>query len=147
SNLNKDIEQNIAQLREVPDLDKVLTVQNQLGALPSLHDQKPVSVRLYNYLIQLTPTKASISEVKIYFASNVMTISGSADSCVTVNKFVDTIKFTEYEVDNTKEKAFKDVVLTSFSVASSGSDEKVTYQIDFSFEPVIFDSSKNGKLI
>ena len=36
--LNKDIQSNSTQLKSIPDLDKILTVQNQLGTLTSLHD-------------------------------------------------------------------------------------------------------------
>src|SRR5690606_17026897 len=101
ANLDKDIQEDISYLQQVPDLAKVLTVQNQLAALPELHNQKPKVSRLYNYLIQLTPSKASIAEIQVDFAANTMTISGSANKLQTVNKFVDTLKFTEYQTDQT----------------------------------------------
>src|SRR3979411_1883627 len=46
SDLNRDIKTDSQQLQATPNLDKILTVQNQLKALPSLHDQKPVVTRL-----------------------------------------------------------------------------------------------------
>src|SRR5215467_2991209 len=46
SDLNADIQTNSNQLKSTPDLSKILTVQNQLKALPGLHDQKAVATRL-----------------------------------------------------------------------------------------------------
>src|SRR5581483_3376261 len=52
---NNDISRYSAQLRSVPNLNKILTVQNQLSTLTSLHDQKPVTSRLFNYIAEVTP--------------------------------------------------------------------------------------------
>src|SRR5687768_790771 len=45
SDLNTDIKTASEELRDTKDLTKILTVQNQLKALPALHDQKVVSTR------------------------------------------------------------------------------------------------------
>ncbi len=142
--LNSDIKANISKLQNTPDLDKVLTIQNQLNSLPNLHGQKPVTSRFFGYVSQLTPTTATISQAKIDFDASTITISGDADSLSTVNKFVDTIKFTEYTVDGSTEskKAFSDVVLSSFTKTEKG----VTYQIDFKFDPAIFNDQAAVKL-
>lgn len=146
ANLDKDIQEDISYLQQVPDLAKVLTVQNQLAALPELHNQKPKVSRLYNYLIQLTPSKASIAEIQVDFAANTMTISGSANKLQTVNKFVDTLKFTEYQTDQTI-KPFTNVVLTDFAVSEDDtSGKKATYQIDLTFDPIIFNGTVDGSL-
>ena len=47
NNLNGDIKKYSTQLKQIPDLDKILTVQNQLGTLTSLHDKKPVTSRMF----------------------------------------------------------------------------------------------------
>lgn len=147
SNLDKDIQQDTAQLQSVQDLEKVLTVQNQLKALPELHSKKPEASRLYSYLIQLTPSDASISSVVVDFTANTITLSGSADKIETINKFVDTLKFTEYQTTETF-KPFSNVVLTNFSVASkdSAGDKNSAYDITLAFNPVIFDSSIDGTM-
>jgi hypothetical protein len=143
--LNSSIKSNITKLQETPDLDKVLTIQNQLGSLPKLHDDKPVSSRFFAYLSQLTPTAATISEAKLDYDAGTITVNGAADSLTTVNKYVDTIKFTEYTVGSStdKKKAFSDVVLSEF-----GKNEKgVTYKIDYKFDPIIFSGADEVKLI
>lgn len=144
SNLTKEIEDNTNQLKSIEDIDKVLTVQNQLTELTALHEKKPAADRALTYISQVTPQKASTSQVSVDFEQQTISISGTTDSLVTVNKFADTLKFTKYVVDDSTDQinAFSDVVLANFSV----SDDQTTYQIDLKFNPEIFDNTKSIKL-
>ncbi|MCA9333450.1 hypothetical protein KC963_00195 [Candidatus Saccharibacteria bacterium] len=139
NNLNKDIARDTAQLQAIPDIDKILTVQNQLNSLTSLHEAVPATSRLMPYLGQVTPAQASISDVEVDFTANTMKISGSTDSLVTVNKFIDTLKFTTYttNLDSEPKNAFTNVVLSSFAV----DEDSVTYQISLQFDPQIFNNT------
>lgn len=144
ANLNNDIQRDVTQLQGVPDLTKVLTIQNQLGKLTPLHEQTPASSRVFEYLGQLTPAKATISNTLVDFTGGTIEITGNADSLSTVNQYVDTLKFTNFTVNGEPEqkKAFSEVVLSSF-----GKDEKdVSYSVTFKFDPIIFDNTKQIKL-
>lgn len=141
--LNKDIKDNVSKIQAVPDIDKILTIQNQLNSLPGLHDKKVIDSRVVDYLNRLTPAQATVSDLTMDFEANTMTIKGNADNLVTVNKFVDTLKFTDYKVNNegaASGRAFKDVVLQTFSVSSVGAagSKAVSYELSLSFEPAIF---------
>lgn len=138
NNLTEDIATDSKQLQETPELNKILTVQNQLNNLTALHDAKPVVSRISKYLTQVTPTKVSIADLKVDFTANSISITGGADSLSTVNKFIDTLKFTTYETkDGRTNKAFSDVVLTSF-----GREEgSARYQISLKYDTVIFDAN------
>jgi Tfp pilus assembly protein PilN len=144
SDLNKDIKSNSSQLQGVKDLNKILTVQNQLGALTSLHDNKVVSSRLLDYLTQVTPSDASISKLDVDFAAHTMIISGTANAASIVNTYADTLKFTKYQVKSgsTEQNAFSNVVLNSFTRDS----KTATYEIDLSYDPVIFSNADNVTL-
>ncbi len=135
TDLSKDIKSESAKLENTPDLNKILTIQNQLASLPALHDQKPVAPRLLNYVKQVTPAKVSIATMEIDFSTQTIKITGSADAISTVNKFADTLKFTTYKTDAAKEgNAFSEVVLSSF-----GRDEKgASYELSFKYDPIIF---------
>lgn len=143
SDLTKDIKTSSADLTETEELDKILTVQNQLNTLPGLHDQKIVSSRLFGVLQQVTPQPASISNLTIDFAANTMIIDGKADTLKTVNSFVDALKLSSITTANNPEKrsAFKNVVLTSF-----GRAEDATYSISLEFDPAIFVITDEAKL-
>lgn len=144
SDLNKDIQSSSKQLAGVQDLNKILTIQNQLGVLTSLHDKKVVSSRLLDYLTQVTPSQASISKLEVDYATNTMTVTGNAPALTIVNTYADTLKFTNYTVNGTsgEKNAFSDVVLKSFSREANGT----TYEISLKYDPVIFSNSKDVAL-
>lgn len=142
SDLNKDIKSNSKQLQSTTDLNKILTVQNQLAALSGLHQDKPQVTRLASYLSEVTPVQASIAKINVDFKGNIVTINGSADSNVTINKFTDTLKFTTYGPKDSNEKgkdAFSNVVLSNFT----RTDKAATYTITASFDPAIFSSQED----
>lgn len=144
ADLNTDIKSSSNELRDTKDLTKILTVQNQLTALPGLHDKKVVSSRLYDYLAQTTPLGSNITKLEADFALNTLTISGISPDLATVNKFTDSLKFTKYNTKTQKSErsAFSDVVLSNFSVDS----KEVTYSITLKFDPLIFDVTQQVTL-
>ena len=136
SDLNRDITSNSQQLQNTPNLNKILTVQNQLDSLTALHGKKPVTSRLFAFLPQVTPAHTTIEKLNADFSKNTLSISGEADGPTTVNTYVDTLKHTTYTLKNhTNSKlAFSGVVLSSFGVDNT----KTTYTITLSFDPAIF---------
>lgn len=145
SDLSRDISAASDELQSTPDLTKMLTVQNQLRSLPSLHASKPVASRIFGYMNQSTPSDVSISRLNVDFAQNTMTVSGSAASLETVNKFVDTLKFTTFHTESASKDerpSFKDVVLAAFGRDSKGA----SYSITLAFDPVIFSEAEQVTL-
>src|SRR5690348_11777216 len=67
NDLNTDINSASNELKDTKDLTRILTVQNQLKALPALHDKKVATSRLYNYLAQVTPSSSSITKLSADF--------------------------------------------------------------------------------
>lgn len=136
--LTNDIQEKNKQLSNIPDINKILTVQNQLESLDQAHDKKPVASRLSGYVEKLTPNNVSISKLDVKFVDNTMEISGKTDQLVNINKFVDTIKFTKYKIkgDDAEKDAFSNVVLDAFTRTETG----MTYTIKLAFDPVIFDT-------
>ncbi|MDZ7786546.1 MAG: hypothetical protein U5L95_05560 [Candidatus Saccharibacteria bacterium] len=146
-NLDSDISAQKSKLSNFEDLDKILTIQNQLNSLTGLHEDKPVVTRFYEYLPQLVPAETKdqrifISSVKVNMQESTISFEGSANNLVVINKFVDILKFTTFkDADGNDMNAFNDVVL-EFSTQ----EETVNYQIDLVFEPAIFDSRQDIEL-
>ncbi len=132
------------QLNKIPDLNKVLTVQNQLASLASLHQNKTVSSRLFEYLPQVIPTQVNMGRLQVDFTANTMNINGTADSQKTVNIFIDTLKFTTYKIDgkDTGKKAFPSVIESSFGLDQKGA----SYGLNVQFDPALFINSQNTSL-
>lgn len=145
-NLSQDISDGEAEIQSIDQFDRILTVQNQLVSIPDLHGQKPVTSRLFSMIESITPSDVRINRFEVDFESSSAKLSGQADDLASVNKFVDTIKFTNYilesEDENLTSRAFSNVVLTNFSRTPS----EAAYTIDFSFEPIIFDVNQDIEL-
>jgi Tfp pilus assembly protein PilN len=123
-------------------LDKILTIQNQLQSLDGLHAEKPILSRVFPYLSKLVPAQVTISKVTLLTTSSTVTIQGSTDTIESVNKFVDTLKFTVYDSKNVGEiqSVFSSVVLDSFGRDKQGA----SYSISLVYNPIIFSGSESG---
>lgn len=141
--LDSDIKKYDATINQTPDLAKVLTIQSQLGALPSLHQQKPAATRIFTFLQQLTPVDVTISNCSFDYTANTVSITGATTGLDRVNTFVDTLKFTTYSTgQDNGQRAFTDVVLSQFSKTSTDT----TYTITATFDPALFDNASDIKL-
>lgn len=123
------------QLQNNKDLGPAVTVNQQLNTLVELHQNKNVSSRLFTYLPQVTPTNVNISSLNLDFATESMTITGTADNHQSVNRFIDTLKFTTFKFGNGEAKsAFPSVIESSFGISSGN----VTYSLNVQFDRQLF---------
>jgi Tfp pilus assembly protein PilN len=145
SQLNGDIKDKTAELKENDDLDKVLTIQNQLSSLTGLHDQKVASSRTLAFVQQVTPSEVSINNLAVDFKENTMTITGLSPTLDRVNTFIDTLKYSKYTRNENPEekKAFSDVVLSQFG----RSEVATTYTITLVYDPALFGPEVSNLLI
>jgi hypothetical protein len=149
SDLSNDIVSETNQLKSVPQINKILTVQNQLQSLTALHEKKPAASNVFGFLNQVTPANVSISTFELSFTDGTITVTGTSDALSSVNKYVDTMKFTKYKIGSSDSKpAFSSVVLKAFAVNSDTKDQKAatTYTIEMSYDPAIFDITSEPKL-
>lgn len=139
---DKQINESAQKLKNIQDIEKMLTVQAQLGSLDKLHGDKTVNSRLFGYLSKIVPSNVQISDLDINYEDNTMIIKGTTDSLQSNNVFVDTLKFTNYKTadsDNTT-TAFPSVVLSSFS----RDDKGTSFTIDLTYDPILFSTSGSG---
>jgi Tfp pilus assembly protein PilN len=150
NDLTSDINSENSQLEREPDVDKILTVQNQLDSLTPLQDQKPAASRLFGFLNESTPASVSITTFTIDFTAGTVTVSGTSDSLSNVNKYVDTLKFTTFTTadNDTPSPAFSDVVLSSFglSTATKDASQAASFTINLTYDKTIFDITKKVNL-
>lgn len=144
SDAGKDVSRLSSELKSIPDIDKILSVQKQLGTLTSLHQGKHLGSRIFQYLPQVTPTNVNMGRLSINYTTNTMQINGTSDSQKTINTFIDTLKFTTYKIDgqDTKIKAFPSVIETSFGITDKGA----SYGLTIVFDPVLFSNSQKVEL-
>ncbi|MCL5113113.1 MAG: hypothetical protein M1554_01375 [Patescibacteria group bacterium] len=148
-NLNNEITSSIRHIKGNPNLNKILTIQNQLNSLPNILSQSPKVSRIFNFMAELTPANATISDLTINLSSNSISINGGADSLNTVNQFVDTLKYAKYNNGSSKNNApFSSVTLASFSYSSSASSTTpAQFTITFNYDPTLFNNTDNIQLV
>lgn len=150
SDLSDDITSETKTLQNEPQINKILTVQNQLDSLTSLHASKPAAPKLFDYLNQVTPVNVNITDFTTDFTQHTATITGTSGSLTNVNQYIDTLKYTKFTVSGSSGSlpAFNNVVLSSFSLNTSSQSpgQAANYTINFAYDPTIFDITKNVKL-
>jgi Tfp pilus assembly protein PilN len=148
--LSDDIQSETSTLQHEPQINKILTVQNQLSSLTSLHAAKPAAPKLFDYLNQVTPSNVNITDFTTDFTQHTATITGTSGSLTSVNQYIDTLKYTNFTVSGSKDAkpAFSNVVLSSFSLntGSQSPGQAANYTINLGYDPTIFDITKNVKL-
>ena len=144
NNLSSDITTQSRLIGGQANLGDILTIQNQIQTLTTLHEQEPAASNLANYLNELIPTAANISTLTIDFDADTITVSGTADSLATINQLVDSLKFATYSVQGTpgSSNAFSSVVLTSFGLTQAGGgsspQQNASYTINCNYAPTLF---------
>lgn len=152
SHLEEDIASQTKELESMPNIAKILTIQNQLNSLPALHKDKPVASRIFTYIQQLAPGEASINTLTVNFEEETMEVSGNAVNLAVVNKFADTLKFTSFSVEaeggGESQRAFSEVTLAQFGVGATTvrSGKPASYTIKLKYVPEIFSGENNVKL-
>ncbi len=134
------------ELSGISGLNQVLTVQNQLTALSTLHQNKHISSRLMVYLPEIVPSNVQVTQANLDLAANTITISGTASNQLAVNTFIDTLKFAQFKTDSqgAAQPAFTSVVESSFALGGSGATFTITANID----PALFaNSGKTPQII
>lgn len=148
--LSHDIASETSVLQSKPNINGILTVQNQLESLTALHNGKPAAARVFTYLNELTPAPVAITNFTMDFTQDTMSITGTADSLSSVNQYVDTLKLTNFTSGSSSQqtKAFSDVVLSSFGYNSNPTDPGVaaTFTITLSYDKSIFDITQSISL-
>lgn len=173
--LDKDISSASSQIQGHADLNKILTVQNQLKSLTGLHDTKPAVSRLASYLGQVTPTAVAINNLKVDYTQKTIDITGTADSLAAVNQYVDTLKFTKYCLAKDDQATVCDATVTDSNTGKQKpldcadpknndntdckaafssvvlttfglTEHEADYEVTLAYDPAIFDITKNIKL-
>ncbi len=152
NSLSSQISTDQTQLGNTNNINKILTIQNQLQSLPTIDGEKPAAARLFNDLVAVTPASASIYQVSVNFPSNTISIQGTADTLTTVNQYVDTLKFTTFTLGSTSNKnAFSNVVLSSFGLSTNKTGNNpnsgASFTIDLDFNPTIFNYRDSNVLL
>ena len=153
SSIRGGIEKGEAKLKERTDSGKYLTLQNQLSALPGLHENKLVTSRLLDILPIMNPSdpnRVSLSSVTLSSGESSMTLSGKLANYEALNVFVDTLKnarLTYVPSDSevsTAEALFSSVRVQSSALVREDNAQRVTFVAMVQYSPNLFSNKISG---
>jgi uncharacterized membrane protein YciS (DUF1049 family) len=142
SDLTKDIKGIENQIQGTKDLNRVLTVQNQLSLLTGLHQKKPMGSRIFDFMPFFTPQNVAVGSLNLDIVLGTLSFEGTADSLATVNKLVDNVKATTYSVDDGSEAPTRLPVFKDIKIDLSGDQKSATYGLKMGIDIALFDSTK-----
>jgi hypothetical protein len=143
-----DIKQKEGQLKAIPNVDKYLTIQAQLSALPNLHAQKGAYDRLFDFLNVLNPSapnNITLNTLQLSGADKGIVLTGSTSSFEALNIFADTLKNAQItykakgQGDPVTEGMFTQVLVQSSGFSRSNNKDLVSFTIKVTYRDSVFD--------
>ena len=145
NNVKKDVANSQNTLNNIPQLQKILTVQDALSALPSLKDQQMLNSRMFNYLPVLVPAQVVLNKLDIEQQPGTVQFIGVAPDYTTLNVFSDDLKDAQLTYGTTGHQTtiqpFHSVVITSADESNDPQSPGVDFTITLDFNPLIFAES------
>lgn len=136
------------ELKNIPDINKYLTIQNQLGKLPELHEGKGAYSRLFgfmNILNPAAPNNVSLASLQLVTEETSIIFTGNTTNFETFNIFVDTLKNAEISykengaAEAKTEKMFDVVMVQSSGLSKSGNQTVVAFTVQAAYKESVFD--------
>lgn len=153
------IKDETTKLKNIPDLAKTLTVQNQVKEISKTHAGKSITSRIFNVLTATNPASPNdvrYSNVTIDSSAQTITIDaqtmGGYQALETYNKTLAATIFSFTNEDGGDERQSatlaSDITFTNVGYGRDSQGQRVlSFTVTFSFAPELFmPSSKNARL-
>lgn len=156
SSADSNIKKYSQELESVPDINNVLTIQNQLDQLTALHNDKNMYSRFFNLLTAINPpapNQVSFSLVRIDSDTGSIHLEGQAlNGYVAADVLKKTILGTTFAYGDGQDRETvpitDDVVMSDLSYGEDSTGRKVLrFTIDFEYASEIFDRQSANALI
>lgn len=155
-----EIKKQSEQLTGVEDLDKSLTVQNQLTKISDIHSKTPINSRVFDVLTTVVPTTGdntiSVSNFSVDTANKTITIEGqTTKGYVALDAFKKTIVATKFQYNTADDNQLKTIPLTdkvidgdrSYGEGENG-QQVLRFTVSFTYPSELLDRlSLNGRVI
>lgn len=142
----EDIKSKAKKLSEVKDIDKYLTIQNQLAQLSSLHGEKNNFSRLLDFLPRLNPAAPKnivLTNLGVSSLDTTITFKGRVSDYGALTTFKDTLNnamFT-YQSDGIAHepaKLFSNVTIETATYEKTQTTAGVTFSVIVTYDPAVF---------
>lgn len=154
--VNGQISDNTKKLKDVKDINKYLTLQSQLAALPDLHANKNIYSRIFDFLPTLNPSapnSVKLGSVQVSDDAKTIVFSGTTTTFLAMNTFKDALSNAKLSFntsgsgDVTTEPLFDTVSLTDSALGTNSGATIVSFTITATYKPeLLLASSSNVKV-
>lgn len=138
---NRVIKDRNDKLMAVEDLNKVVTIQNQLTKINEQHSRKKINSRIFDVVTAVnpvTPNNVSFSDIKVNPESKTITLEGSAvngySALETLKKTILNTKVQTTDGDKSSEVSLTKEIKNGDTSFGENSEGKKVLQFSFSFE-------------
>ncbi len=145
-NLKKEVTENHKKLAAKPEINKYLTVQNQLELIGSAASERTAYDRIFDYITKLNP--APPNDITIYSLvvdaeTSSITLEGSTANFETVNNFKNTLENAKlaYSLNGEKHEGnfFTAVTVAPPTLSAADGRQTAYFNISVAFDPKAFD--------
>jgi len=147
--MTDDIKNKAKQLEEIPDINKYLSIQNQLASITPLHDEKGIYSRLFEYLNVLNPSppnNINLTGAQLVTTDSSVILNGTTASFESLNVFVDTLKNAQVnfkvngEGELIKEAMFDQVFVQNSGLGKTNNTTLVSFTIRALYKSSVFNA-------
>ena len=138
---NRVIKDRNDKLMAVEDLNKVVTIQNQLTKINEQHSRKKINSRIFDVVTAVNPVapnNVSFSDIKVNPESKTITLEGSAvngySALETLKKTILNTKVQTTDGDKSSEVSLTKEIKDGDTSFGENSEGKKVLQFSFSFE-------------
>ena len=157
STVDNDIKSKSKELTDKPNINNMLTIQNQLTTINKLHDNKNITSRLFEILVAINPAQpnqASFSTVKLATDTKTIKLEGQTSGYDALEVLKKTITGTTFSYSDSSGKSSTDQLSETVTSSDTSFGEDATgkrvlrFTLSFEYNDALFArSSKNTKII
>jgi Tfp pilus assembly protein PilN len=150
ASLSGNIDKKYKELTSIKDIDKYVTVQNQLANISSLHTNKPIMSRLFDILPAINPKaphNIQITSLSVDVTTTTLSMQGSTDSYTGLEVLRDSLKnatvtyTTDESTEPTTAALFKpeSVQFVSQGLGKDANGKEIaSFSLALQYEPAVF---------
>lgn len=145
------------ELNSITDLSNMLTIQNQLAALPAMHGAKNIDSRVFDLLVAINPAapnQIAVSSAKVESTTKTITIEGQAtngyEAAEALKKTIlsTAIIYKDESNKNVTQALTKDVSTSEMSYGEDATGKKVLrFTMSFMYADEFFAKSSREAVI
>lgn len=157
--LDSQITEKSKRLSSVNDIDKTLTIQNQLAQIGPIHDSSHVTSRIFGVLVPISaqgaPNQIQYTNVTVDTAESVVTVQAQTSQYSGLDTFKKTLASTQFKYstdgssDSQEEPLASNIDVTSQNLSqTSEGGQAVTFTLKFTYpSELLSPTSKNAQIV